>query len=557
MKLVECVPNFSEGRDRSIIDQIAREVEETDGVKLLDVDPGADTNRTVVTFIGAPELVKEAAFKCIQKAAQLIDMRKHSGAHARHGATDVCPFVPVCGVTMEDCVQIAKEVGERVGRELEIPIYLYENAATRPERVNLAEVRKGEYEALEEKLKKPEWKPDFGPAIFNAKAGATNISAREFLIAYNINLNTKDAKLAKKVAFGLREQGRIKRNDQGKFVRDEQGNPVYEPGKFKGVKATGWYIDEYGQAQITMNITNYKVAPFHEIYEEARKDAATLGLTVTGSELVGLLPKEPMLLAADYYLAKQGKHSGIPEKDRIHIAIKSMGLEDISPFDPRKKIIEYAFQNDDGKLVGMNLRNFTDELSSDSPAPGGGSVAALAGAQAAGLVAMVGNLSHGKKAYQASWDDLAKASERAQTLKDQFLSAIDEDTDAFNGVMACFRLPKNTEEEKVARDEAIQEATKEATRVPLRVLKMLPEVLDLAALMAKKGNENSLSDAGVAMSMSRSAAEGAYMNVLINLKDINDMEFVQSTKAEAEATLLQVRETTDRDLDPLLKALKS
>ena len=537
MKLVECVPNFSEGRDRAVIDAITAEIASTAGAKLLDVDPGADTNRTVVTFIGTPEGVKEAAFKAIKKAQELIDMSKHKGAHGRMGATDVCPFVPVAGVTMDDCVEIAKAVGMRVADELGIPVYLYENAASRPERRNLANCRKGEYEGLPDKLKDPDWAPDFGEPLFNAKSGLTTIGAREFLIAYNVNLNTRDAKKAKDIAQSIRETGRAKRDESGKLVRDENGEAVNVPGRLEFCKSTGWYIDQYSMAQISMNLTNYKVTPPHLAVEVCRDEALKRGLVVTGTELVGLIPKEAMLMAGRYYLERQGISPGQPEKELIRIAAQSMGMSEVAPFRPKEKIIEYQFADDEKALRNMTLCDFADELSTDSPAPGGGSVAALAGAVCASLAAMVANLTHGKKAFEDRNDEMAEVAQAGQQSKDEFLQTIDADAEAFDNVMAKMRMSKKTPEQKESRDRAIQEATKQATVIPLSVLRKSLEALKLSKAVAERGNVNSVSDAGVSALMGYAAAEGAYMNVIINLANIDDKDFVQKTKVEADELL--------------------
>jgi glutamate formiminotransferase/formiminotetrahydrofolate cyclodeaminase len=543
MKLVECVPNFSEGRDREKIGAITREIEAVPGVKLLDVDPGASTNRTVVTFIGTPEAVKEAAFRAIAKAADVIDMRAHQGAHSRIGATDVCPFVPVSGVTMEDCVRLAGELGARVAAELGIPVYLYEAAARKPERRNLAFVRAGEYEGLSEKLKDPRWAPDFGKAVFNPKSGATVIGAREFLIAYNINLNTRDRKLAHEIALSLRESGRAKRDRTGNIVKDKRGNAVKLPGRFKEVKSVGWYVEDYGLAQISVNFTNYKVTPVHVVFDEARRLAGQLGLRVTGSELVGLIPKEALLMAGRYYLEKQGKSPGVPEEELIRVAVRSLGLSDVVPFDPAKKIIENQFREDGAALVGLTLRGFADELSMDSPAPGGGSVAALCGALSAALTAMVANLTVGKKEYEAARPEMVATAVRAQELKDALLGAVDRDTKAFNKVMEAFRLPKTTSEQAEEKDRAVEEANKEATLVPLEVLEKSVEAVALAKVVAAKGNRNSVSDAGVAGLAGQAAGEGAAYNVLINLAGIKDAAFSARVGREA----AKLKKALDRD----------
>ncbi|TET67912.1 MAG: glutamate formimidoyltransferase, partial [Candidatus Aminicenantes bacterium] len=525
MKLVECVPNFSEGKDLEKIKTITKEIESTPHVTLLDVDPGESTNRTVVTFIGTPEGVKEAAFKAIKKASEVIDMRKHKGAHSRIGATDVCPFVPVSEVTMEDCIKLAHELSDRVAKELNIPIYLYEEAAQRPERKNLANIRVGEYEGLQEKLKDPEWAPDYGKPVYNAKAGATVIGAREFLIAYNVNLNTRDRKLAQHIALNIREKGRAKRDKDGNITRDEKGKAIKVTGKFKEVKAVGWYIKDYGIAQISINFTNYKISPPHLVFDETIKEAEKIGLRVTGSELVGLIPKEAMLMAGRYYLTKQGKSPGIPEEELIKTAVLSLGLNDVAPFDPQKKIIEYQFKEVENSLVDLNLREFINELSVDSPAPGGGSTAALCGALSAALSSMVSNLTVGKKGYEGVQKKVKKIAEAAQALKDNFLRDVDSDTIAFNKVMEAFKMPKKTDSQKEERIFAIEEAYKEATLVPFGVIKKSVEALKLAKEVAQKGNKNSISDAGVSGLTALAAAEGAYYNVKINLPDIRDKEF--------------------------------
>jgi len=556
MKLVECVPNFSEGRDREKISAITKEIESTPQVTLLDVDPGESTNRTVVTFIGTPEGVKEAAFKAIKKASEVLDMSQHTGAHSRIGATDVCPFVPVTGVTMEDCVQLAHELGERVAKELNIPVYLYEEAAQKPERRNLATIRIGEYEGLPEKFKDPEWAPDYGKPVFNPKTGATVIGAREFLIAYNINLNTRDRKFAHEIALNIRERGRAKRDKEGKIIRDENRKAIIVPGKFKEIKAVGWYIEDYGIAQISINFTNYKISPPHIVFDEVRKEAEKLGLRATGCELVGLIPKEAMLMAGRYYLEKQGKSTGIPEEELIRTAVLSLGLNDVSPFEPEKKIIEHQFKEVENSLLDLNLREFANELSMDSPAPGGGSTAALSGALSAALSSMVSNLTVGKKEYEDVQKDVKKFAVSAQDLKDEFLRAVDLDTTAFNKVINALKLPKKTDEQKKEKARAIEEASQEATLVPLGVLEKSIEALKLAKDTALKGNRNSLSDAGVAGLMAQAAAEGAYYNVKINLPGLEDADFKSKTKKQA-ATLVkkarilgdELREIIEKELN--------
>jgi len=543
MKLVECVPNFSEGRDAEKIRSITLEIEAVPGVKLLDVDPGASTNRTVVTFIGSPEAVAEAAFRAVAKAAEVIDMRGHKGAHPRLGATDVCPFVPVSGVTMEDCVRLAGEVGRRIADELGIPVYLYEAAARKAERRNLATVRAGEYEGLAEKLKDPRWAPDFGPAVFNPKSGATIVGAREFLIAYNFNLNTRDRKLAHEIALSLRESGRARRDKEGNIVKDAKGRTVKVPGKFKEVKSVGWYVEDYGVAQVSVNFTNYRVTPIHVVFDEASRLAAKLGLRVTGSELVGLIPKEALLMAGRYYLEKQGKSPGVPEAELIRMAVRSLGLSDVVPFEPEKKIIECQVREPGPALVDLTLRGFADELSMDSPAPGGGSVAALCGALSAGLAAMVANLTVGKKGYESVRGDMVDTAVRAQALKDSLLEAVDRDTRAFNKVMEAFRLPKTTPEQAEEKDRAVEAANKDATLVPLEVLEKAVEAVRLARTAAAEGNRNSISDAGVAGLTAQAAGDGAYDNVLINLQGIKDAGFADRTRRKAAG----FKKTLDRE----------
>ncbi len=538
LKLVECVPNFSEGRDRGIIDAITRAITQAQGVKLLDVDPGADTNRTVVTLVGAPDAVLEAAFRGIAAAAELIDMTKHRGAHPRMGATDVCPFVPVSGVTMEECAELARRLGKRVGEELGIPVYLYEHAASRPGRQNLAVVREGEYEGLAAKLERPEWKPDFGPARLNARSGATVIGARQFLIAYNVNLNTMDRALAHDIALTIRETGRVKRNEKGEILRDVNGAALRVPGALRAVKAVGWVIAEKKLAQVSINLIDFKTTPPHIAFEEVRKEARRRGLRVTGSELVGLIPKEAMLMAGRFYLEAQGKSPGVPEAELVRVAVQSLGLDDLGPFDATKKIIEYQVAaGERGRLVTMAVGDFVDELSTDAPAPGGGSVAALMGGLAAALAAMVANLTVGKKGHEDVSEEMKALAVAGQEHKDFFLAAVDRDTDAFNAVMAAFRLPGASAEDKAARESAVQEATKDATRVPLSVLERTIPVLALARRAAEHGNPNARSDAGVAALAARAAARGAYYNVLINLKSIRDAGWTQETLAQANEAL--------------------
>jgi glutamate formiminotransferase/formiminotetrahydrofolate cyclodeaminase len=534
-QIVECVPNFSEGRDSGVIEQITAAIKKVAAVELLDVDPGRDTNRTVVTFAGSPAAVEEAAFQAIKKAAELIDMSRHHGAHPRMGATDVCPFVPVSGVTMADCVEIARKLGRRVGEELAIPVYLYEEAATSAERKSLAYLRAGEYEGLPEKLKNKEFKPDFGKAAFNKGAGATAIGAREFLIAYNVNLNTRNVKLAKEIANRMREKGRLVKNPV-------TGVKETIPGTLKAVRAVGWYIAEYQMAQISVNLLNYNVTPLHQVFEEAEKLAAEFGVRVTGSELVGLIPLEAVLQVGRHYLRKQGGCLGVAEKELVRTAVQSLGLAELSVCKPEQKIIEYRFRKK-GKLASMDLVDFCAELASDSPAPGGGSIAALNGALSAGLSAMVGNLTHGKKGYEAVRDEMESVAEKAQSLKDFFIEAIDNDTEAFNCLMAAFSLPKKSDEEKKVRQDAIEEATKGATLIPFAVLEKSQSAAELALAVAMKGNRNSLSDAGVAGLTAAVCAEGALYNVLINTQEMAADSFRNETRARARQMCASVLET--------------
>jgi glutamate formiminotransferase/formiminotetrahydrofolate cyclodeaminase len=541
MKLVECVPNFSEGRNHSIIDSITATIAGTDGAHLLDVDPGRDTNRTVVTFVAEYDRAVEAAFRAIKRASELIDMSKHTGAHARMGATDVCPFVPVSGVTMEECVELAKRLGKRVGEELRIPVYLYEYAATAEDRRNLASVRSGEYEALPDKLKDPHWKPDFGPAEFNERSGATAIGARKFLIAYNVNLNTRDAKIANDIALTIREAGRNKRDDRGKFVRDEHGVPVKQPGTLSACKAVGWYIDEYKRAQISINLTDFDVTPPHFAFDECVRQAEERGVRVTGSELVGLIPLAAMLQAGRHYLNRAGVSTGVPESDVIETAIQSLGLRDVSPFDAREKVIEYRVARPT-PLADLTVKSFVDLTSTDAPAPGGGSVAALMAAMSGALAAMVANLTIGKRGYKKVWEEMKEVAPQAQDLKAAFLKAVDDDTFAFDAVMNAMKLPRGSEEERRKREVAIEEATRGAVEVPFGVLRASRDALPLVEAVAVRGNTNSLSDAGVAALALRAAAGGALLNVLINLPGISDREYVDRTSAEGMEILSEVRE---------------
>ena len=514
--IIECVPNFSEGRDLQVIHSITKEIEGVEGVRLLNVDPGKATNRTVVTFVGNPEAVVEAAFLAIRKAGELIDMRQHQGEHPRMGATDVCPLIPVSGISMEETAGWAQKLAERVGKELSIPVYLYEAAQKNKERSNLSVIREGEYEGLSEKIKKTGWKPDSGPAVFDEKRGATVIGARDFLVAYNVNLNTTSVRRANSVAFDVREAGRIKREGDpvnGPIVRDEKGQPVNTPGSLKSVKAIGWYIKEYGIAQISMNLTNLNITPLHIAFDEVCRKADTRGIRVTGSELVGLIPLQSMLDAGKYFLNKQGRSAGVSEKELIRIAILSMGLNELGPFKPEERIIEYMLKNpSDEQLVSLSLLEFADETASESPAPGGGSVAAYLGALGAALGVMVANLTAQKK----DWALFGDWAERASVCKKELLSLVDADTKAFEAIIQARSLPKNSEEEKSHRIKAIQEATGRAIDVPYRVMQVALKSMEILEVMARNGNPNSKSDVGVGALCARSAVFGAWLNVCIN-----------------------------------------
>ena len=528
-KLVECVPNISEGRDRGVIDAVTAVIEEVAGVRLLDVAPGADTNRTVITFLGPPEGVAEAAFRVVRRAGELIDMRRHHGAHPRHGSTDVVPFVPVRGVSIDDCVAIARAVGKRIGEELGFPVYLYEAAATRDERRNLATVRKGEYEALAEKLGSETWRPDFGPDEWNertARSGAINVGARGFLVAYNVNLNTRQKRIASQIALDIKEAGRAQRDEAGRIVKDADGNTVRVPGPYRleACKAVGWVLPEFDRAQVSINLVDTAVTKPHQAFEACRASARDRGVRVTGSELVGLIPEADLLAAGKHYLRQAGQSAGIPRRQLVETAVQSLGLRELGPFDPAERVLEYRAGLVDGPLVSLTNRQFVDELSTDSAAPGGGSVAALCAAQAAALVAMVANLTVGKKGYEGVQDRVKAIAEEAQELKDALLDAMDADTAAFDGVMAAFGLPKATDEQRAARELAVADATRGATRVPLAVLEQSERVLDLAAEVAEIGNANSRSDAGVAVLCAAAAAEGAHLNVLTNLAALAELD---------------------------------
>ena len=560
--IVECVPNISEGRRREVIDAVVKAADSVEGAKVLDVDPGSATNRTVITLAGEPQAVVESAFRLIEEAAALIDMRSHSGEHPRHGATDVCPFVPVSGLTMEDCAGLARQLGKRVGEELGIPVYLYEKAASKPEWEKLPNIREGEYEALPDKLGKPEWKPDYGPNEWNdrvARTGVCTIGARNFLIAYNVNINSRDAGVAREIALTIRDTGRNARNPDWTFIRDEKGRKVKQPGLLQCCKATGWYIDEYRTAQVTMNLTDIGVTPLHVGYETTREVAESIGVAVTGSEVVGLVPLSSMLEAGRYYLerqseglrriGRQARTTGVPESELIELAVRSMGLSEVAPFRPGEKIIEYMLDPEGTDLTGMTCRGFVDELSTDSPAPGGGSVAALIGSLGAGLASMVANLTVKSRKCRESWDRMMELAPGAQELKDFMLRSVNDDTEAFNRMMAASRS-----------GEGVREATLEAASVPMAVLGRCLELARMASSLEREGLPASLSDSGVAALSALAAAEAAYYNVLINLNELDDPEGTASMRKQASDGLEAVRslagEVTARVRERLLSSTK-
>lgn len=551
-KIIECVPNFSEGADMGIINQITNQIKSVEGVSLLDVDPGKATNRTVVTLVGEPEAVIEAAFLGIQKAAELIDMSKHKGEHPRMGATDVCPLIPVANISMEETAVYAQKLAKRVGEELKIPVYLYEMAQDNKKRSNLSVIRSGEYEGIADKIGKPEWKPDYGPAKFNAKTGNTAIGARDFLIAYNINLNTTSTRIANRIAFDVREAGRVVREGNpfaGKVKQDGKGEDVRIPGTLKHVKAIGWYIDEYKVAQISMNLTNYKATPIHIAFDEVCERARDRGTRVTGSELVGLLPLKAMVDAGNYFLDKQGVSKGLSEEDLIHIAIKSMGLDELAPFDPQKKIIEYAMASPSEKrLVNMKVNEFVDTTASEQPAPGGGSVAALCGALGAALGAMDGNLSANKRGWEDKTEFFSDLASQAQALKKDLLGLVDEDTAAFNQIMEAFGLPKDSDDERKARTEAIENASQYATETPFRTMQKAYACVPILKEMVEKGNPNCLSDAAVGLLCVKTAVRGAYFNVQINAGGLKDRAFADKMVKEAKALLAKNHQECDEIL---------
>ena len=545
-KLVECVPNFSEGRDESVIDSITEAITSVEGIKLLNVDMGFDTNRTVVTFAGDADIVVEAGFRGIAKAAELIDMSRQTGEHPRMGATDVFPFIPLSDVSVEECLSLAEELASRAGKELDIPVFLYAKSAKQKERMRLPDIRDGEYEALEEKLKSPDFKPDYGPALFNAKTGATAIGVRDFLLAYNINLSTRDKKIASDIALTVREKGRALRDSKGIIIRDEDGKAVKVPGRLSSCQAGGWYIDEYGYAQVTMNLTNFHETGLHRAFDIVSEEAAKRGVRVTGSEAIGLIPREALLNSGKYYLEKMGKNTGIPEKEIIHTAVLSLGLNDTSSFNPKERIVEYAIRGEEKGLTSLTISNFIDELSSDSMAPGGGSVSALSAALSAGLTSMVANLTFGKKGYERSSKKMKDISIMAQELKVHLLGLVEADTDAFNNYISALRLPKKRDNEILVRLKAIEEAAKAITLVPLDTLRLCGEIITLAETVLKRGNKNALSDAFVGVSQANTAGEGAYLNIRINLPEVKDKDFVSKVLKEADLLIDEISKTHKR-----------
>ncbi len=558
-QIIECVPNFSEGRDMNVIKRITDSIESVEGVSLLDVDPGKDTNRTVVTFVGSPSEVVEAAFRAVKTASEVIDMSKHKGEHPRMGATDVCPLVPVTGISMEETVEYARKLAERIGSELSIPIYCYENAAYSEQRRNLANCRAGEYEGLKKKLADPVWKPDHGPAEFNARTGATAVGARDFLVAYNINLNTTSTRRANAVAFDVRERGRVKREGNpltGKIVKDKKGNPVMIPGSLKAVKAIGWYIEEYGIAQLSMNLTNITVTPVHIAFDEVCRSAEKRGLRVTGSELVGLIPLSAMLDAGKYFLRKQKRSTGVPDSELIKIAVKSMGLDELNEFRPDEKIIEYKIRDMKEKhLVSFSLEKFMNETASESVAPGGGSVSAYLGALGTALGSMVANISSHKRGWDDRWEEFSDWAEKGKLIQSELLRLVDEDTKAFNLIMKAFGMPKNSDDEKKERRAAIEEATKNAILVPFKVMEVASGAYELIEEMVKEGNPNSVTDAGVGALAIRSCIKGAYLNVCVNTEGLEDKQFGEDIKAKAAEINAQSEKKEKEIVDRVLKKL--
>lgn len=560
-KIIECVPNFSEGRDMNIINQITEEIKTTEGVKLLDVDPGATTNRTVVTFAGEPDAVIEAAFRAVKKATELIDMSKHKGAHPRFGATDVCPLVPVANITMQEVIEYANKLGKRIGEELGIPVYLYEFAAKSEERRNLANVRAGEYEGLEKKLKDPLWQPDFGPARFLPKTGAIAVGARNFLVAINYNLNTTSVRRANAIAFDVREKGRPMRKGNsitGEIVKDDNGETIYVPGTLKATKAIGWFIEEYGIAQVSMNITDINVTPVHIAFDEVSEKARLRGIRVTGAEIVGLIPKSVLIDAGKYFLKKQQRSTGVSENELIKIAIKSMGLDDLKPFDPHNKVIEFLLAKDEPaqKLINMTMSEFADETASESPAPGGGSISAYVGALGAALATMVANLSSHKPGWDDRWEEFSNFAEEGQKIKDELVQLLEEDTNAFNKVMDAFGLPKENDEQKNIRRQAIEEATRYATEIPYHTMKTAALAIPLCKKMAEIGNPNSISDAGVGAICCLTAIEGAYLNVLINIAGLKDKSWADNILSDASQLLEKAKNDVEAIYEFVLNKIK-
>ena len=556
MRVVECVPNISEGRRPEVYEAVAKAAGAVPGVTVLDVDPGAETNRTVITFVGEPEAVLEGAFQLMVAALERIDMTTHHGAHSRIGAVDVVPFVPVAGVTMAECVELARRLGERVGRELGIPVYLYENAATAPERRNLADIRTGEYEGLAAKLADPAWQPDFGPATFVPRAGASVIGARAFLVAYNVNLNTVDKRLATRIAFDIREKGRKRLDAAGKPVKDASGAEIWDPGLLAGIKAVGWTIPEFGCAQISINVTDLEATPLHVVFDTCDERARAHGLRVTGSELVGLVPRAALVAAGRHYLARMGRSTGVPEKALIHVAVRTLGLSEVKPFDPRAAIIE-ARLGTPAPLVAMTLAGFADELSSDSPAPGGGSVAAYAGALAAGLAGMVANLSHPKRGFESKQPALERIAVRGQELKDRLLAAVDADTAAFDEFLAAMRMAKESAQERALRDAAMIVATIATIEVPLATLEACPEIVELCLEIGEIGLQASLSDAGTGAAMARAAASGAFQNVCINLPGLADRGVAAALLKRADGAWARTRELAARAESKFVDGLRA
>jgi len=556
MKVVECVPNISEGRRPEVYEAVARAAAAVPGVELLNVDPGAETNRTVITFVGDPEAALEGAFRLMEAALERIDMTGHKGAHARMGAVDVVPFVPVSGVTMDECAELARRLGERAGRELGIPVYLYEHAASRPERRNLAEVRAGEYEGLAKKLADPEWQPDFGPAELVPRSGAAAIGARKFLVAYNVNLNTLDQRLANRVAFDIREKGRRRLDASGKAVLDGEGREVWDPGLLQGVKAVGWTIPEFGCAQVSINVTDLDATPLHVVFDTCVERATARGLRVTGSELVGLVPRSVLLDAGRHYLARMGRSTGVPESALVHTAIRSLGLSEVKPFDARERVIEYRLRPAE-PLASMTLRQFVDELSSDSPAPGGGSAAALAAACAGGLAAMVANLAHAKLGYEDRQPALERIAVRAQELGARMMAAIDADTAAFDRYLEALRMPKGSPEEQAARKRAVLEATLATIEVPLGTLEACPELIELCLEAAELGLEASVTDAGSGAELARAAAAAAFQNVCVNLPNLADPETRERLLSRADAAWESTRRAHERAAERLLAQVRA